>query len=64
MKCNKIVHFAVDVTKKGMGNGGWGMGEWGKGNGESPGGTPIYKLYGYVPHFRNRVWFSSCLSLK
>ena len=26
------------------------------------GGTPIYKLYGYVPHFR--VWFSSCFSLK
>ena len=29
-------------------------GEWG--------GTPICKLYGYVPHFR--VWFSSCFSLK
>ena len=26
------------------------------------GGTPIYKLYGCVPHFR--VWFSSCFSLK
>ena len=26
------------------------------------GGTPIYKLYGYVAHFR--VWFSSCFSLK
>ena len=26
------------------------------------GGTPIYKLYGYVPHFR--VWFLSCFSLK
>ena len=24
--------------------------------------TPIYKLYGYVPHFR--VWFTSCFSLK
>ena len=23
-------------------------------------GTPIYKLYGYVPHIR--VWFSSCFS--
>ena len=28
----------------------------------APGGTPIYKLYGYVLHFR--VWFSSCFSLK
>ena len=26
------------------------------------GGTPIYKLYGYVSHFR--VWFLSCFSLK
>ena len=26
------------------------------------GGTAIYKLYGYVLHFR--VWFSSCFSLK
>ena len=30
-------------------------------NEELLGGTPIFKLYGYVPHFR--VWFLSCFSL-
>ena len=32
------------------------------GGGGGRGGTPIYRLYGYVPHFR--VWFSNYFSLK
>ena len=35
------------------------VGPWGP---CSPGGTPTYELYRYVPHFR--VWFSSRFSLK